>query len=402
MNKSHIVQDILTRGVTYSLEADILEKNLQEEVLTVKFGIDPTGPQIHLGRAIPFWKLRQLQDLGHHIILIIGDFTARIGDASDKDTERPMLSKEAIQHNLKGYFDQISLILDMSQLEIRYNSEWLDTLSFDILSEIADIFSVNEMLARDNFYLRHQAHTRISLREFLYPLIQGYDSVMVKSDLEIGGNDQYFNLMAGRKVQKHFGQSPQHILTFELLRGIDGRKMSTSWGNGIYITDTPNDMFTKVMKIQDDLLYDYFRLATDIDMPQIEQYMNSIQDGVNPRDIKLILAYSIVKRYYSDKEAEKAQTYFCELFTKQSIPQDIPQITIDQFPDTRLFAVIAQSFHISNSEAKRAIQDGGVRLNQHIVKDIFLDLQSEIDQVQELIIQKGKGHILKIVSCNKI
>ncbi len=390
------VQEWLTRGVTNYIDKEHLKAQLVSgKQLRVKFGIDPTGDKIHLGRAVPFWKLRQLQDWGHHITLIIGDFTARIGDASDKDSERPMLTKEEINNNLKGYLDQIGKILDISKVEIRYNSEWLESLSFDTLSEIANIFSVNEMLDRDNFSERHKNHTRISLREFLYPLIQGYDSVMVKSDLEIGGNDQYFNLISGRKVQKYYNQESQDIVTFELLLGIDGRKMSTSWGNGIFITDTPSQMFTSIMAIKDELIIDYFRLATNISKGDIENYQKQLGSGANPRDIKLILSSAIVKRYYNEDEAGKAQQYFEQLFSKQEIPDTIETISIGEIEDKRLFAVMAKVFDLSNSEAKRAIQEGGVRVNQEIIQDIFFELNQP--HTQEYIIQKGKKHIIKIV-----
>jgi len=391
------IQEWLERGVTNYLEAEHLKQSLMSgRQLRVKFGIDPTSDKIHLGRAVPFWKLKQLQDWGHQIILIIGDFTARIGDASDKDSERPMLTKEQVEYNLTNYIEQISKILDISKVEIRYNSEWLSNLSFDTLTEIANIFSVNEMLDRDNFSQRHQNHTRISLREFLYPLIQGYDSVVVKSDLELGGNDQYFNLIAGRKVQKYYNQEPQDIVTFELLLGIDGRKMSSSWGNGIYITDTPNEMFTKVMAVKDEFIMDYFRLATDISSSQIEEYKQRLDSGANPRDIKIDLAISIVGRYYYGlEEANKAKEYFEQLFTKQEIPTDVPTISAEKIEDRRLFAVLAQVFAMSNSEAKRAIQDGGVKVNQEILEDAFYEL--DFTQNQEYILQKGKKNIIKII-----
>lgn len=390
------IKEWLTRGVTNYLEAEHLEQQLSSgKQLRVKFGIDPTSDKIHLGRAVPFWKLKQLQDWGHQIVLIIGDFTARIGDASDKDSERPMLSKEQVEHNLTNYIEQISKILDISKVEIRYNSEWLNNLSFDTVTEIANIFSVNEMLDRDNFSQRHQNHTRISLREFLYPLIQGYDSVIVKSDLELGGNDQYFNLIAGRKVQKYYNQAPQDIVTFELLLGIDGRKMSSSWGNGIYITDTSNEMFTKVMAIKDEFILDYFRLATNISYSDIEQYENQLKKGDNPRDIKIKLAMAIVSLYYGLDEANKAKLYFEQLFSKQEIPEDIPTISASEIDNYRLSAILSQVFLISNSEAKRAIQDGGVKVNNEILTDVFYELDFNIKS--EYIIQKGKKHIVKII-----
>ncbi|MEX0597512.1 MAG: tyrosine--tRNA ligase, partial [Candidatus Paceibacterota bacterium] len=324
------------------------------------------------------------------------DFTARIGDASDKDSERPMLSKEQINHNLTNYIEQISKILDIDKVEIRYNSEWLSNLSFDTLTEIANIFSVNEMLDRDNFSQRHQNHTRISLREFLYPLIQGYDSVIVKSDLELGGNDQYFNLIAGRKVQKYYNQAPQDIVTFELLLGIDGRKMSSSWGNGIYITDTPNEMFTKVMAIKDEFIMDYFRLATNIPSDTLKIYKKRLESDGNPRDIKIDLALAIVILYYSKEKAIKSQQYFEQLFSKQEIPTDVPTITPQEINDIRLFAVLAQVFAMSNSEAKRAILEGGVKVNQQIIMDAFYEL--DFSQNKENIVQKGKKNIIKILA----
>lgn len=388
------IEEWLNRGVTNYVEKDsLIEKLKAGKPLRIKFGIDPTGDKIHLGRAVPFWKLRQLQDWGHHIVLIIGDFTARIGDASDKDSERPMLTKEAVNHNLATYLDQIGGILDMDKVEIRYNSEWLESLTFDMLSEIANIFSVNEMLDRDNFSQRHKNHTRISLREFLYPLIQGYDSVMIKSDIEIGGNDQYFNLMAGRKVQKYYQQEQQDIVTFELLLGIDGRKMSTSWGNGIFITDTPKDMFMKIMQIRDDLIMSYYILATDIDLHTIQAYERQLKEGKNPRDIKIDLAYTVTKRYYGDSEAKEAQRYFEQLFSQNEIPEKLETIELSSLDDIKLGSIVSQIFSISKSEAKRAIQEGGVKVNQKIITDPFFECNAE----GKYIIQKGKKHIIKII-----
>lgn len=362
MNEKQKIETFLTRGVTNIIEEkDLREKLFSAKKLRIKLGIDPTGSNIHLGRAVVLWKLRSLQDLGHTIVLIIGDFTAQIGDPSDKTEERKGLNNLEIKKNLKDYLNQIGTIIDISKCEVLYNSEWLSKLDFNQISELTDAFSVSEMLDRDNFSKRYKANQRISLREFMYPLMQGYDSVIVKSDLEIGGNDQYFNLMAGRKIQKIYNQSAQNIITFEFLVGLDGRKMSTSWGNGIFINDAPQDMFGKIMTLKDDLILDYFRLATDIEQSSIDIYKEDLKSGRNPKEIKEILAYTIVKRYYGEEIADQTKLDFERIFSEKKISKEDFIEYIYTKDDYRLVNIIAEIFKLSLTQSKDLIKSGAIK-----------------------------------------
>lgn len=389
------VEELLTRGVTNVIDRENLEKRLRSsETLRIKFGIDPTNPTVHIGWAVPFWKLKTFQDLGHQIVLIVGDFTATIGDSSDKDSERPMLSREEVRENMRNYLEEIGKILDIEQCEVQYNAEWLAHLSFEEFAHLADIFSVAEMLDRDNFSKRYQSGTRISLREFMYPLMQGYDSLVTNADVEVGGNDQYFNLMAGRRVQKAHNIAAQDIVTFELLQGLDGRKMSSTYDNFIAITDGPNNMFGKAMTVNDELIEQYFRLATGVPQAQIAQYREQLEQGANPRDIKLELATALTRRYHGAEAAEYAKREFLNVHSEQQMPHDIPERTLEtEMRDQPLFEVVAQVFDISKSEARRVIKEGGIKLNETVVEDTHAILP----EGDEVVIQKGKRHFVKLV-----
>lgn len=390
------MDELFTRGVTNIIDQDHLFQRLAtDRPLRIKFGIDPTGPHIHLGRASTLWKLRAFQELGHKIILIIGDFTAQIGDASDKTQERPGLTAQDVETNLRDYLEQIGQIIDLEQCEVHYNSQWLNELSLEEIMRLTDLFSVSEMLDRDNFQKRFQSGVRISMREFMYPLLQGYDSVQVEADVEIGGNDQYFNLMAGRRIQKAYGQKPQDIITFEFLVGLDGRKMSTSWGNGVFITDHPQEMFGKLMSLNDDLIVQYFHLATDCSLVEIEEYQNRIQAGDNPRNIKMILAHRIVARYHGQEKAQQAENEFIQVFQEKDVPSNISEVEANNIRDWRPVAVVSQVFGISKSEARRVIQDGAIKKDQ----DQVLTLESSLSpDLTPFILQKGKRHFMKIIS----
>jgi len=391
------IEELLTRGVTNVVERERLEERLRNnETLRIKFGMDPTNQTVHLGWAVPFWKLKEFQDLGHQIVLIVGDFTATIGDTSDKDGERPMLSKEEVQENMKDYLEQIGTILDIEQCEVHYNSEWLSHLSFEEFAYLADIFSVAEMLDRDSFSKRYHNGTRISLREFMYPLMQGYDSLVTNTDVEVGGNDQYFNLMAGRRLQKAHNIPSQDIVTFELLEGIDGRKMSASYGNYIAITDSPSNMFGKTMALNDDLIESYFRLATGISEEQIAQYREQLTQGVNPRDIKLDLATVLTRRYHGSEAAEHAKQEFLNVHSEHQMPQEISEYALEtEMQEQPLFEIVARVFAISKSEARRVIKEGGIKMNDTVIEDTHASLPSK----DSVIIQKGKRHFVKII-CN--
>lgn len=359
-NKINKIEDLLSRNVEDIIVKESLkEKLLSGKKLRIKFGIDPTGPSIHLGRAVPLWKLRAFQDLGHKIVLIIGDFTATIGDPSDKLEKRPMISQEMIKKNMRDYKKIIGKIIDIKKAEFVYNSKWLKKLNFSEISNLAESFSVQQMSARRNFKDRIDSGTDISLREFLYPLMQGYDSVAVSSDVEIGGFDQLFNLKAGRTIQKHYGKNEQDILTTTMLEGTDGRKMSTSWGNVILITDEPNDMFGKIMSLHDDLIIKYFKVATNTSLEEIKKIENEMKEGENPRNIKMNLGKKIVAMYHGEKEAIFAHEHFVNTFQKKEIPEDILEIESsdgEKLVDLLIKAEVVES----KSEFRRLVEQGGV------------------------------------------
>ncbi|MBP9058672.1 MAG: tyrosine--tRNA ligase [Candidatus Pacebacteria bacterium] len=353
------IKEVLERGVEEVFVKSELEKKLRSgERLRIKLGIDPTGPNIHIGRATALRKLRAFQDMGHKAVFIVGDFTAQIGDASDKLSKRPMLTKKDIKKNLKDYKKQIGKIIDLRKAEFHFNSKWLSKLRFDDVALLAETFSVQQMLNRRNFSDRMEKQEEISLREFLYPLMQGYDSFAVKADFEIGGFDQLFNLKAGRIIQKHFGQKEQDIMTLQMLEGTDGRKMSTSWGNIITIVDEPSDMFGKVMTIRDELITKYFLLCTDYSREKISEIEDAIKNGQNPKNFKMELAKEIVRIYHGQKEAEKAEGFFVKTFEKKEIPDEVEEISFGE--DKVADRLIKEKIVSSRTELIRLIKDGAI------------------------------------------
>lgn len=400
------IHELLSRGVEEIFIKDELEKKLLSgKQLRIKFGIDPTGPRIHIGRAIPLRKLRAFQDLGHQIVLIIGDFTARVGDASDKTGKRPMLTREVIDENLKNYKEQIGKILDLSRVEFRYNSEWLSHLDFNGITELAEHFSVQQMLRRRNFSDRISSGDEISLREFLYPLMQGYDSVALQSDVEIGGFDQLFNLQAGRILQKAHGQEEQHIMTLQMLEGTDGRKMSTSWGNIITIVDDPNDMYGKIMSLRDDLIGKYFLLCTNVSSEEVMDMEIGMQNGENPMQYKKRLAREIVTLYHSHIDAEHAQANWEQTFSDGGIPADLPEIVGN--PEQSLIDLcIEHNILSSKSEFRRLFDEGAIKvLTSHIseedpsktevIEEKLQEVQQKITQTS--VIKIGKKKFIKVI-----
>lgn len=364
------LDEILTRGVTGVTVKENLFRKLQSgKKLRIKLGIDPTGPSIHLGRAIPLRKLRDFQRMGHKAVLVVGDFTALIGDPSDKLEKRPMLTKESVRENMKAYKKIIGKILDLKKTEFVYNSKWLAKLKFGEITELAEAFSVSQMIERRNFKDRIEKGLEISLREFLYPLMQGYDSVAIKADVELGGFDQLFNLHAGRTIQKHFKEEEQDIITTEMLLGTDGRKMSTSWGNVIFITDEPKDMFGKIMSIKDEMILDYFRLTTDEKLEEIEKIKLALEKGENPKDYKTRLAYEVVKLYHGEKEATKAKESFTKVFSGGAIPKDAPSYSAKE-GDSIIESLFSAGVE-SKTELKRLIQTGSIKNldTEEVVKD---------------------------------
>lgn len=328
---SQKIDAILSRGVEdIFIKEDLKKKLFSGKKMIIKLGFDPTGSKIHIGRAIVLRKLRDFQKLGHQIVFIIGDFTAQVGDPSDKLEKRPMLSKDTIKENLKTYKKQVGKIIDLSKAKFYYNSSWLNKLGFQEISELAESFSVQQMSARRNFKDRFEKGEEVSLREFLYPLMQGYDSVKVKADVEIGGFDQLFNLKAGRIIQKHYGLPEQNILTCQMLEGTDGRKMSTSWGNIITIVDEPNDMFGKIMSLKDDLIIKYFLLTTDLGLDEIEEIKIALKNGENPMFFKKMLGREIVTLYHSKEKAELAQENWEKVFSKKETPENVLEVKVSR------------------------------------------------------------------------
>lgn len=370
------IEEVLTRGVEeIFIREDLKNKLLAGKQLRIKLGIDPTSPFIHLGRAVTLRKLKAFQNLGHHIVLIIGDYTAKIGDPSDKLEKRPMLDDKQIKKNLKKYLEQISLVLDMKKVEVRYNSEWLKKMSFFDLGKLLECFTIQQMSKRRNFKERLDAGTDIFMVEFMYPALQGYDSVEVKADVEIGGFDQLFNLKAGRTVQKRYGQKEQDIMTLSMLEGTDGRKMSSSWGNIISIIDTPDEMFGKIMSIKDELITKYFLLATDIEKKEIESISIKINKGENPMIYKKLLGVEIVSLYHNKKKAITAQENWEKTFSKKEIPEEVEKIVAEK--DALLVDVLLSNKIIeSKSEFRRLIESGAVT---------YMENNEKISSTSELI-----------------
>lgn len=381
---------ILSRAQEVIVKSEVEQSLSGDKKLRIKLGIDPTGPILHLGRASVVRRLRNLQDMGHQIVLIVGDFTARIGDASDKTSERQILTDEQIKANMADYKRQLGLILDMDKVEFHYNSEWLGKMTAAELIELAQQFTVAQMIERENYALRFKENRPIGLHEFLYPILQGYDSIAVKADIEIGGSDQLFNLLAGRTMQKYAGQKPQSVMTFDLLTGPDGRKMSTSWGNTIYITDEPNDMYGKIMRVNDELIAEYYRICTDVPLDVIEQVVADIAAGANPRDTKASLAREIVSIYHGAEAAEAAEKAFNDQFREGKLPEDIAEEEVSKSDWDPVELLVGLKLTESKSEARRLLQQGGVRLNGDKVESSDLTVKTGD------IIQVGKRRFVKL------
>ncbi|WP_368642538.1 tyrosine--tRNA ligase [Castellaniella ginsengisoli] len=338
--------------------------------LRIKLGLDPTAPDIHLGHTVVLNKMRQLQDLGHTVIFLIGDFTAQIGDPSGRNATRPPLTPEQIRENAKTYYAQASLVLDPDRTEIRYNSEWCDPLGTRGLIQLASRYTVARMMERDDFTRRFKGGVPISVHEFLYPLLQGYDSVALKADLELGGTDQKFNLLVGRELQKEYGQEPQCVLTMPLLEGTDGvEKMSKSKGNYIGITEAPDSMFGKLMSISDTLMWRYFELLSFRSIEAIGALQAEISAGRNPRDAKVLLAGEIVDRFHGAGAGARALEQFNARFRDGAIPEEMPEVTVGAAPMGILKVLRESGLAASASEAQRNIEQGGVRIGGDRVED---------------------------------
>ncbi len=383
------VKEILNRGTEDIIDKKHLEKALLSgKRLNIKLGIDPTGPKIHLGRATQLLKLRDLQELGHKIILIIGDFTAMVGDASDKTAMRKALSPEEIKQNMKDYLPQIGRIIDLKKTEVRYNSQWLKKLKITELIRICMHFTAQQMIQRRNFKERWEQGKEIGLHEMLYPIFQGYDSVAVKADLEIGGFDQLFNLKIGREMQKIFNQEPQDIMALKMIYGLDGRKMSTSWGNVINILDEPEEMFGKIMSLKDDLIMAYFECCTRFPLEKINK-------KIHPKELKKMLAREIVAVFYSFKEAVAAEKEFERIFEKKNLPSVIKEKKIKEKEMNILDLLVAVGLAKSKTEAKRLVEQGGIKIIKREKPLIEKDWKKTIT-IEEMVIQSGKRNFVRI------
>lgn len=388
---------IIDRATFKIVDKKNLTQNLKNTKLRVKFGIDPTGKNIHLGRASTIQRLRDFQELGHKIVLIIGDFTATVGDSSDKKEFRKNLSRETVNENFKTYKKQLSKILDLSKVEFRYNSEWLDKLEFSKLIALSKKFTVAQMIERENFHYRYNNKIPIGLHEFLYPLMQGYDSVAIKSDVELGGSDQLFNLLSGREVQEFFGMKKQDIVTKKLLIGTDGRKMSTSWGNVINIMDTPNDIYGKVMSIRDTEIIEYFTLTTRISDKVIKEINNDLKKSSKSgiMDIKKTLAFEITSMYSNKKDALKAEEYFKQRIQNKDYDKldDIIEVKVksDNVDILTLISNLTGQMP-SRAEAKRLILSGAVLVDKKKV----LDYKEIINIKNKMMVKVGKKSIVRI------
>jgi tyrosyl-tRNA synthetase len=387
---------IVKRGIDELLiEVEFAQKLARSEAtgkpLRIKLGLDPTAPDLHLGHTVVLNKMRQLQDLGHTVIFLIGDFTSMIGDPSGRNVTRPPLTREQIEENAKTYFAQASLVLDPARTEIRYNSEWSDPLGARGMIELAAKYTVARILEREDFTKRFKAGTPISVHELLYPLMQGYDSVALRSDLELGGTDQKFNLLVGRELQKDYGQEPQCILTMPLLEGLDGvEKMSKSKGNYIGITEPANIMFAKVMSISDEMMWRYYELLSFRSLSEIAQFRKDADAGRNPRDIKVLLAQEIVERFHSRKAAEDALIDFNNR-AKGGIPDDIPKVTLAGAPLGIGQLLKQANLCPSTSEALRMVEQGGVRIDGVAVSDKALKVEAGT-----FVVQVGKRKFARV------
>ncbi|MGK5053297.1 tyrosine--tRNA ligase [Janthinobacterium sp. RB2P8] len=393
------VQEALTitkRGVDELLiESEFAQKLARSEKtgvpLRIKLGLDPTAPDLHLGHTVVLNKMRQLQNLGHQVIFLIGDFTSMIGDPSGRNVTRPPLTREQIEINAMTYFAQASLVLDASKTEIRYNSEWCDPLGARGIIQLASHYTVARMIERDDFTKRFQGGIPISVHEFLYPLMQGYDSVALKSDLELGGTDQKFNLLVGRELQKQYGQEQQCILTMPLLEGLDGvEKMSKSKNNYIGITEPGNTMFAKLMSISDVMMWRYYELLSWRSIAELAQLKSEVEGGRNPRDAKVALAQEIVARFHSQQAAEDALADFVNR-SKGGIPDDIPEVSLAGAPVGIPQLLKQAGLCPSTSEAMRMIEQGGVRIDGTVISDKALQVAAG-----QFVLQVGKRKFARV------
>mgnify|MGYP001331515097 FL=1 len=388
--------ELIKRGIDEVLtEDDLVSKLKSKKQLIIKVGFDPTAPDLHLGHTVILNKMRHFQELGHKVVFLIGDFTGRIGDPSGKNKTRPSLDKEELEKNAKTYSDQVFKILNKDLTDIRFNSEWCEDLGADGIIGLASKYNLGRMLERDDFSKRYKANQQIAIHEFLYPLIQAYDSIALNADVEMGGTDQKFNLLVGRELQRAFDQEPQVCITLPILEGLDGtNKMSKSLDNYVGINEAPDEMFGKIMSISDDLMWRWFELLSFKPINAINELKKEVKSGMNPRDTKILLAEEIIERFHSKDDAENAKNTFLDRFQKGAKPKDIETFSISlDDGDIAIGNLLKESGLVqSTSEAMRLVKQGAVKINDEKIDDPKLSIEKN----QELLVQVGKRRFLKI------
>ena len=392
--------EIISKGTEEVIPLKDLRKKLEQSIdenkpLIVKLGCDPSRPDLHIGHAVVLQKLRDFQDLGHQAILVIGDFTAMIGDPSERNKTRPQLTIDEAKVNAKSYIEQSKAVLDVKSLKVLFNSTWLNKMTFEDVINMSSKYTVARMIERDDFTKRFESEIPISMHEFLYPLAQAMDSVEINADVELGGTDQKFNLLVGRDLQREYDQDPQIIVTLPLLEGTDGvEKMSKSYDNYIAFDDSPEDMYGKLLSISDDMIKKYYKLAVFADKDKLDAIDKKLSDSsINPRDIKRDLARDLVSRYYDDNKAKKAEDAFDQIFIKKDVPDDIPTLTIDT--DSNIIDVLVlQNLVSSKAEAKRLIAQNAVKIDGEVCSDPAHVLKKDSD---ELVIKGGKRRFLRVL-----
>ncbi len=391
--------DLIKRGIVELLPEEEMVKKIERSIkenkpLVIKQGFDPTAPDIHLGHTVGIRKLKHFQDLGHQVVVIIGDYTAMVGDPSEKNTTRPRLTHEQVMEHAKTYQEQFFKILDSKKTIVRFNGEWFSKMNFAEIMELASKFTVARMLERDDFAKRYANQQPISIHEFFYPLMQGYDSVMIRADVEIGATEQKFNLVIGRDIQREYGQEPQVILTLPVLEGLDGKqRMSKSIGNYIGIDEDPKEMYGKTMSIPDELIYRYFELVTDVDQKTLDEIKAKLEDPkTNPRDLKMQLAYTLVRMYHGEEAAEYASAEFKKVFVKKDIPDEMPEMKFTQTQMRIDELLLTTKTANSKSEARRLITGGGVSVDGQKITDPFFTVDLKDGQ----ILKVGKRKFVRI------
>ena len=395
MNKDKSIDQALTKGTEQILpnKKDLAEL-MKKRRIRLYFGIDPTGSNIHIGHAVPLRKLRDFQELGHEVILLFGTFTAQIGDPSGRDKKREPLTLKQVKKNITTYKKQASKVLDMSKIKIKQNHVWLEKLKFDDLVKIGSNFTTSRLLERDMFQNRLKKGQEVWLNELLYPLMQGYDSVAMNVDLEIGGTDQVFNMLVGRKLQRIYNKKEKYVLTTPMLIGLDGREMSQTYGNFVNLTDAPNDMFGKIMSLKDELIIHYFELCTSLDLAEIKQMEKELKaKTINPRDLKAKLAKEIVKIYHNERLAQKAEKEFNKVFKEKKLPSEIKKVRILEKEINILDLLVKAELVLSKSEAKRLIEQNAVAINSALKTDG----QEKIKIKKGMIIKVGKRRFVQIM-----